>query len=112
MTPLGSKVQNMEVETIEVHENVHQCFDQPFGFTPPKSHKKQIMHRNFPISNMCSIWVAKTKTKKLNQHQDEKETQDTRGLASMSQPYCWKGARMTLTRLKWGLVSPLGLPKF
>jgi hypothetical protein len=29
----------------------------------------------------------------------------------MSQPYFWKSVRMTFTLLKWGLGSPLGLPK-
>jgi hypothetical protein len=30
----------------------------------------------------------------------------------MSQPHFWKSVRMTLTLPKWGLGSPLGLPKF
>jgi hypothetical protein len=30
----------------------------------------------------------------------------------MSQPHFWKSVRMTLTLLKWGLGSPLGLSKF
>ncbi len=29
----------------------------------------------------------------------------------MSQPHFWKSVRMTLTLSKWGLRSPLGLPK-
>ncbi len=29
----------------------------------------------------------------------------------VSQPHFWKSVRMTLTLLKWGLGSPLGLPK-
>jgi hypothetical protein len=29
----------------------------------------------------------------------------------MSQPHFWKSVRMTLTLPKWGLGSPLGLPK-
>jgi hypothetical protein len=74
----------MEVETIEVHENVHQCFNQSSSSAPPKSHKKQIVHRDFPTSNMRSTWVAKKKIRKLNQHQDEEETQDTKGLTSTS----------------------------
>jgi hypothetical protein len=31
---------------------------------------------------------------------------------TMSQPYFWKSGKMTLTLLKWGLGSPLGLLKF
>jgi hypothetical protein len=29
----------------------------------------------------------------------------------MSQPYFWKSVRMTLALPKWGLGSPMGLPK-
>jgi len=32
-------------------------------------------------------------------------------IQTMSQPYFWKSGRMTLTLLKWGLESSLGLPK-
>ncbi len=32
-------------------------------------------------------------------------------LVIMSQPHFWKSVRMTLTLPKWGLRSPLGLPK-
>lgn len=42
------------------------------------------MHKDFPKSNMRSTWVARKKIKELNQHQDEEETQDTRGLTSTS----------------------------
>jgi hypothetical protein len=30
----------------------------------------------------------------------------------MSQPYCWKSGRMTVTLSKWGLGSSSGLPNF
>jgi hypothetical protein len=32
--------------------------------------------------------------------------------AKVSQPYFWRSERMTFTLPKWGLGSPLGLPKF
>jgi hypothetical protein len=51
----------MEVEAIEVHENVCQCLDQPFGPPTPKSRKKQMVHRESPISNRHSTHAPRRK---------------------------------------------------
>jgi hypothetical protein len=51
----------MEVEAIEVHENVCQCLDQPFGPPTPKSSKKQMVHRESPISSRHSTHAPREK---------------------------------------------------
>jgi len=43
---------------------------------------------------------------------DEANKSFEKTLPFMSQPHFWKSVRMTFTLPKWGLGSPLGLPKF
>jgi hypothetical protein len=51
----------MDVKAIQVHENVCQCLDQPFGSPTPKSHKKQMVHKESPISSKHSICAPRKK---------------------------------------------------
>jgi hypothetical protein len=53
----------MEVEVVEVRENVHQCLDQPFSSITPKSHKKQMVHKESPISIRHSLCTKEEKRK-------------------------------------------------
>jgi hypothetical protein len=47
----------------------------------------------------------------LNIHDEINQPPNDWGPLIMSQPHFWKSVRMTLTLPKWGLGSPLGLPK-
>ncbi len=76
----GVELNNMEMEDVDVCENVHQHLNQPFGFGL-KARKMKMVHRE----TRHSIQITRKKQDVFtDNHQDEEETPDTRGLITTS----------------------------